>query len=190
MRASGLLLVALAAAGCAREAPPEAPAAGAAQTPEEQRVEAAIAAVDAMRSARAASIPAGAAVDTTTFAEVCKPVGKRLRAVADSTGWVIRQAAVRNRNPANAATEAEAALAARFEADPALVGVWTDAPDGRLYARRITVEGGCLACHGARDDRPAFVAARYPDDRAHGFRAGDLRGIYTVRLPDAPSPRR
>ncbi|GAB5550126.1 MAG: DUF3365 domain-containing protein [Sandaracinaceae bacterium] len=157
-----------------------------AQTPEEARVEAAIAAIDSMRSARAASIGPEETIGAETFAQVCKPVGARARALSDSTGWTVRQAAVRFRNPANAATPAEAALHERFEADPGLAHVWTDTPSGRLYARRITVEAACTACHGPRADRPAFVADRYPSDRAYDFAPGDLRGVYTVLVPATP----
>ena len=64
--------------------------------------------------------------------------------------------------------------------------------DGWRYARRITVQPSCLACHGPKDQRPDFVKTGYPDDRAYGFEAGDLRGLYAVFVPDstvAPSPR-
>jgi hypothetical protein len=42
------------------------------------------------------------------------------------------------------------------------------------------VEAPCLSCHGPREAIvPAVVSsleARYPDDRATGYAAGDLRG--------------
>lgn len=169
-------------AGCVGEPDPSRPAPGesASQVPDEARVEAAIASIDAFRSMQAATISPDQPVDGETFAQVCKPVGGRLKALADSTGWVLRQAATRFRNPANAATPAEAERIARFEADPTLLDVWEEVPEGRLYARRIVVEGSCLVCHGPRDERPGFVTERYPQDRAHSFQAGDLRGVYTV----------
>ena len=51
--------------------------------------------------------------------------------------------------------------------------------------RRITVESACLACHGAKADRPAFIQKRYPEDRAFDFEEGDLRGLYSVFVPDS-----
>jgi hypothetical protein len=54
------------------------------------------------------------------------------------------------------------------------------------YLRRITVESSCLACHSARASRPAFVVGNYPKDRAFEFRAGDLRGLYSVFIPSKP----
>lgn len=179
------LLATLAACGPS----PQAPAAGArASTAEEARVEAAIAALDSLRIARAAAIPADEAVDAETFARVCQPVGRQAAALSAEHGWQVRQLAARYRNPANAADPVTDALLQQFEADPALVDLWMDAADqsgpGRRYVRRIVVQETCLACHGARKARPAFVVANYPEDRAYGFRAGDLRGVYSVFVPD------
>jgi hypothetical protein len=33
-------------------------------------------------------------------------------------------------------------------------------------------------------DRPEFVKAGYPDDRAYSFESGELRGRYAVLVPD------
>lgn len=156
---------------------------------EQARVVAAIAAIDSMRSARAATIVPGEPVTAVTFARVCQPVGLRARELAAETGWTVRQAALRYRNPGNEATLAEAALIEQFEADPELVDVWSDGPDGsQQYTRRITVEPACLVCHGREDQRPDFIVERYPDDLAHGFDPGDLRGVYSVLIPE-PSAR-
>jgi hypothetical protein len=32
--------------------------------------------------------------------------------------------------------------------------------------------------------RPEFIKQHYPLDRAFGFRAGELRGLYSVFIPD------
>jgi hypothetical protein len=60
---------------------------------------------------------------------------------------------------------------------------------GTRYFRRITVEPACLACHGKREARPEFVKKNYPQDKAFGFAAGDLRGVYSVFIPDSGSRR-
>ncbi|MFI4898243.1 MAG: DUF3365 domain-containing protein [Phycisphaerales bacterium JB059] len=59
----------------------------------------------------------------------------------------------------------------------------------------IRLAGNCLACHGAPSDLapgvPEALARRYPDDRATGFKAGDLRGWFWVEVPataGAPAP--
>jgi len=54
------------------------------------------------------------------------------------------------------------------------------------YMRPIITQDPCLACHGDLSALPASLQnellERYPDDRATGFRTGDLRGAVSVRL--------
>ena len=88
---------------------------------------------------------------------------------------------------ANAATGEEAALIERFAKEAALTsverkleredGVWSS------VTRPIYMERACLSCHGDRDKRPDFIIKKYPEDRAYGFKDGDLRGIITVTAP-------
>ena len=77
---------------------------------------------------------------------------------------------------------------AKFEQDPDLVGFWDreirDGQGGTRYYRRINVEASCLACHGGKGSRPEFVKNKYPEDRAFDFNVGDLRGMYSVFIPD------
>ena len=56
----------------------------------------------------------------------------------------------------------------------------------------IVFPGGvCSRCHGEEGEIDAEVRAaideRYPQDRATGFRPGDLRGAVSVRVPLAPA---
>lgn len=145
--------------------------------------------IDAMRSALAGTLARSPTPpDPETFEQVCKPVGAEAHRVALENGWRFVQMAVRYRNPAHQAdAEAASAMAAMHE-DGAIRGLWLrtamEGDAGTRYLRRITVEPSCLACHGERDARPDFVKENYPDDRAFGFANGDLRGVYSVFLPD------
>lgn len=62
-------------------------------------------------------------------------------------------------------------------------------PAGRYarYARSIAVEPLCLACHGPANEISRAVrsqlASDYPQDKATGFRAGQLYGILSIRRP-------
>jgi hypothetical protein len=51
----------------------------------------------------------------------------------------------------------------------------------------LTVEGPCLSCHGGPADLApgvrAALDARYPGDRATGYRIGDLRGASWAEVP-------
>jgi Protein of unknown function (DUF3365) len=147
--------------------------------------------LDAMRSSLAATFAqSGAPADLAAFGRVCKPVGMAMQQAAATNGWVARQVAVKFRNPANRADSAESVMLRQFETDSALRAViLTTVVDGRTrlrYMRRITVEASCLLCHGEMASRPAFVRDNYPQDRAFGFKVGDLRGAYSVLLPAAP----
>ncbi len=143
-------------------------------------------ALDAMRSALAASI--SGEVDQSTFARVCKPVGARAKQLSEEKGWRVAQLSEKYRNPNNK-PDWEARLAYKMMDDsPELMGFWIETEmngeKGVRYFRRIVVEQACLACHGRKADRPEFVKEGYPDDRAYGFKEGELRGVYSVFLAD------
>lgn len=146
--------------------------------------------VDALRSSLARTfLQTGAPAGKQTFVEVCRPVGQAMKDASAQHGWIGRQVAVKYRNPANAADPEAARMLERFAQDSTLRAVtlrtYVNGRAGTRYLRRITVEPSCLLCHGAREARPAFVREEYPDDRAFDFRAGDLRGAYSVFIPDS-----
>ncbi len=146
-------------------------------------------ALDLLRSTLARTFAAGGvSANDSTFAQVCKPVKGKAMALAKETGWTISQLALRNRNADNALDDEALRAYRQLQKDPALTGLMRHTirrgVAGTRYFRRITVEPACLACHGARDQRPEFVTKNYPADRAYGFAAGDLRGVYSVFIPD------
>lgn len=53
------------------------------------------------------------------------------------------------------------------------------------YVEPIVVQPLCLTCHGSElaPDISARIAELYPDDRATGFEAGDLRGVFWLEFP-------
>ncbi|NER81725.1 MAG: DUF3365 domain-containing protein [Leptolyngbya sp. SIO1D8] len=146
--------------------------------------------LDAMRSGLASTLEGATEVPTLqTMKEVCKPVGMRAQQLGQENGWQVKQIARKYRNPAHAPDDSHARMAlAKFEQNPELTGFWereTLAGEvGTRYYRRINVEASCLACHGAKRDRPQFVKDNYPQDLAYDFNVGDLRGMYAVFMPD------
>jgi hypothetical protein len=169
---------------------PDSGTAPASQPPDSVRraVEQSIRALNQMRESLAATIDTPA-VDKGTFKRVCAPVGKRARELGQENGWAVQQLAKKYRNPANQ-LDAEARRLHRQFADSAgLTERWIrttrDGTEGWRYARRITVRPSCTACHGPKEQRPEFVKTGDPDDRAYGFEAGDLRGLYSVFVPDS-----
>lgn len=131
----------------------------------------------------------GVEADRETFTQVCRPVGKKARSLSEENPWQVRQMAVKYRNPKHEADEEARRIHRLMEEDPDLRGLWIrDTVDGRegiRYFRRITVRQSCMECHGAKEDRPEFIQENFPEDRAHGFEVGDLRGVYSVFVPTA-----
>ncbi|HEX5820122.1 MAG TPA: DUF3365 domain-containing protein [Gemmatimonadales bacterium] len=112
-----------------------------------------------------------------------------------SSGVYVRRVSLKVRNPANTPDAVERttleALAAQYASGtlPAeLVEVRGGGADRQVhYIRPILVQEKCLSCHGD----PALIdpavkqvlTTRYPVDAAVGYRAGDLRGAISVRVP-------
>ncbi len=145
--------------------------------------------LDAMRSGLASTLEGSTTEPTVeTFKEVCKPIGMKAKQLSKENGWQVKQIATKYRNPAHAPDNLHSLMAlAKFEKDPELMGFWdsetVDGQAGTRYYRRINVEPSCLACHGRQNARPQFVKDKYPQDLAFDFNVGDLRGMYTVFIP-------
>lgn len=145
--------------------------------------------LDAMRSGLASTLKDQPEVpDLDTFKKVCKPVGMRAKQLSQENNWQVKQIAKKYRNPDHAPDSLQALMAlAKFEQNPQLIGFWNqetlNGKEGTRYYRRINVEASCLACHGAKGNRPEFVKEKYPQDLAYDFKVGDLRGMYAVFIP-------
>lgn len=122
-----------------------------------------------------------------TFSEVCLPVGKALKEWGLKKNYQVRQIAEKYRNPNNAPTPEEKAVIKLFTADPSLVRHEAPATvngfNGTKIYVRIPVVSSCLHCHGDSKSRPEFIKSKYKNDKAFGFKAGDLRGLYSAFIP-------
>lgn len=141
-----------------------------------------------LRESLAQKFAASPAATQERFAEVCQPVGVEAQKLATQTGWRVRQLAVKYRNPVNRADREAEHFQHLLEADTAVKGLWIrtemDGRAGMRYFRSIVVRETCMPCHGTRDSRPDFIKESYPLDRAYNFEVGDLRGVYSVFVPD------
>lgn len=130
--------------------------------------------------------PAGAVRVCATEARILT------RQLESETGLKIRRTSLKVRNPEDLPDPLEQALLTRLaklhEAGnlPREVIVEFRGKQSRtfLFAQPIVVQPLCLTCHGDPATIPPDVreALRktYPDDRAVGYRAGDLRGIVSI----------
>lgn len=130
--------------------------------------------------------------------EICSRRAMTISAdISKKHGWDVGRTSLRVRNPANVPDAWEEKVLRDFEKrkaageDPARLEyaeiVNQSGKSTFRYMKAIVIPAGapCLACHGRELD--ASVAGklreRYPNDRATGFREGDLRGAFSVSQP-------
>jgi len=108
-------------------------------------------------------------------------------------GWSIRRTSLKLRNPHNAPDAWERAALEAFDkekaagTDPHTLEKHEVVQEGGKrvfrYMKAIPTAGLCLTCHG--EELPVDVKTSldelYPKDEAHGFKAGDIRGAFSVR---------
>ena len=128
----------------------------------------------------------------------CSREAQEMAKARAADGWTVRRVSLKARNRADRpdawerrqlvalqASHAAKPLAADFETYEV---VRVKGRPVLRYLKPITIPGPlCLQCHGARSDMAAPVrdslARLYPDDPAHGYRVGDLRGAVSVSIP-------
>ncbi|VAX09123.1 Cytochrome c family protein [hydrothermal vent metagenome] len=111
-------------------------------------------------------------------------------------GWKIGRTSLKLRNPDNAPDAWEKAVLEKFEArktageDPKKIEhyevVTQDGKQLFRYMKAIpTAEKPCLACHGEKIQPKVLetLDKLYPQDQARGFKAGDIRGAFTITQP-------
>jgi hypothetical protein len=125
---------------------------------------------------------------------VCK---ERAPAIAEAqrqkNGWQkVGRTSLKLRNPANKPDDWELAVLKKFEErkaagdDPAKIEhsevVQAGGKKTFRYMKAIPTQELCLVCHGEKIDKAtsAKLAKLYPKDKARGFKAGDLRGAFTL----------
>ncbi len=144
----------------------------------------------ALKAALAESGPDGAIT-------VCRDTAPALaNALSLRTGWKVSRVSLKTRNPLIGQPDAwEQVILQEFD-EKAKGG----ADAGKMVAAEIVSEPGgdyfrfmkalpvkplCLTCHGSDERIPASVQAilarEYPNDRATGYFAGQIRGAVTIK---------
>lgn len=123
---------------------------------------------------------------------VCRDRAPAIAQVVSQPGLRVGRTSHKLRNPANAAPDWAAPLVAAYVAgeragEPTALLL----ENGRMgYVEPLATAPMCLACHG-ESIAPAVaakLAALYPEDRATGFRAGELRGLAWVEVDAGGAP--
>lgn len=126
---------------------------------------------------------------------VCSERAPQIAAEVGKThGVTLRRATAKPRNPKNAADDEEkAALEGFAEAlskqEAPRPRIITNADGSTSFLSPILLANPlCLQCHGTpshdiTNDTLAAIRKLYPDDKATGFKPGDLRGLWRVTFP-------
>jgi hypothetical protein len=115
--------------------------------------------------------------------------------VSEKYGVSIRRASNRYRNPADQPTEEEKTILEAYEynaengnkSDPNIQKF--ENGEVYLYSKAIMIPSEfCLSCHGEpgkdiNDETLEKLAQLYPQDQAKGHKVGDLRGMWSIRIP-------
>jgi hypothetical protein len=163
----------------------------AAESAEQAEAQAAIAAfAGALKAELTSAMQAGGPLNAI---EVCSERAPAIAArVSVEKGMRLSRVSLRNRNPDNAPNDWQAAVLQQFETRQAAgedlgVLLWQDVAESNSqreyrFMKAIPTAPLCLGCHGESIAPPVAekIAELYPDDRATGFREGDIRGAFAV----------
>ncbi len=117
------------------------------------------------------------------------------RQVSLDAGWDVGRTSLKVRNPKNAPDVWERKVLEDFESRKAAGEtlknmeyyevVEEDGTQSFRYMKAIPLFGVCVNCHGSkiRPKISAKIYKFYPEDKARGFKPGDLRGAFTVKQP-------
>lgn len=108
----------------------------------------------------------------------------RARTELGADTFRFRRISAQPRNPKNTPTERQAQILAAWSRDGATVVQYTEA--GKSYTMHpiLISQPLCLSCHGTAEtaDKAAIAAVQklYPEDKATGYKLGDLRGAFVT----------
>lgn len=119
------------------------------------------------------------------------------KAASEKTGWAIRRVSLKNRNPKAVPDGWERAVLEDFDRRVAAGEKPTGLEKGELvtidgqqvyrYMKALPTQDLCLQCHGTADRVSPAVQAKlkelYPDDKAVGYSAAEVRGAITIKKP-------
>ena len=112
--------------------------------------------------------------------------------VSADHGMILSRVSLKNRNPANVANDWQSAVLQDFEKKK-LAGkdisklTWSETVkvgNGQefRFMKAIPTAEVCLKCHGTQiaPEVSQVLASLYPEDRATGYKEGDIRGAFVV----------
>ena len=119
------------------------------------------------------------------------------KAASEKSGWAIRRVSLKHRNPKAVPDAWEEAVLKDFDKRSAAGEKPTGLERGEVvmdgdkklyrYMKALPTQDLCLQCHGTPDRVSPAVQAKlkelYPDDKAVGYHAAEIRGAITLKKP-------
>jgi hypothetical protein len=115
--------------------------------------------------------------------------------ISRQTGWMVRRVSLNTRNPLDRPDEFESINLQIFEStahekdqqgEVAQI-VEVGGKKEFRYMKVIKIAPPCLKCHGPLDkitpEIKDMLKENYPHDQATGYKVGDVRGAFSVRMP-------
>jgi len=116
-----------------------------------------------------------------------------VQTLEDSLKVTIKRVSQRPRNPLDEPDSAEQMIleAYAYDFSPTNAVNQTLELDDKtlIFTQPIAIANGlCLNCHGTpgeqvKEEVLAVIQSKYPDDKALGYALGDLRGMWSVKIP-------
>ena len=123
--------------------------------------------------------------------DICRYKAPKISQIFSINGVKIGRVSDKYRNLDNRATLKEIEVLKQFEdtlTAPDYVGEWSrsDSTETYHYYKPIYTQPICLNCHGGLQTlSPGVIDAvrkHYPNDKATGFKVGELRGMFVVEI--------
>lgn len=128
--------------------------------------------------------------------KICHNVAAEIAgSISQQYGWKIGRTSLKVRNYKNVPDSWELEVLKEFEKRKVngeditkmehYEIIQTDGKEVFRYMKAIPTSGLCLNCHGQNISTKVInqLDALYPEDQARGFKAGDIRGAFTITRP-------
>jgi hypothetical protein len=135
------------------------------------------------------ALKSGLAEGPAEAIQVCRVKAPGIADALSVDGVRVGRSSHKLRNPDNTAPEWVGPIMRAYLDEPSNLKPRAVALPGDRwgYVEPIMVQPLCLNCHGVElaPDVAGRIAELYPEDRATGFEAGELRGVFWVEFPEA-----
>lgn len=130
------------------------------------------------------AMKAGGPVNAVEFCNIhAMPLTDSL---AGEYNCVIQRVSDKYRNPANKLSEADADILVKMSSSVPIKPVLASENGRMVYYKPIKIAmPACLSCHGSagkeiESKTLEIITQKYPNDRAIGYKEGDLRGLWKI----------